>query len=103
MKKLFGLMLLFLSASLLFAAPAAEEEVSIGISKIVAHPALDAVEQGIQDGLAERGYTDVVYDLQNANGDMGGTASVRDDGGRKVHDGRWVSRSKYGVKKPKQA
>lgn len=41
----------------------------IGISKIVAHPALDAVEQGIMDELAELGYTDLEYDLQNANGE----------------------------------
>lgn len=41
----------------------------IGISKIVAHPALDAVEKGIQDELAELGHADLEYDLQNANGD----------------------------------
>ena len=29
--------------------------------------------------------------------------SEREDGGKKVHEGRWVSRSKYGVKKPKTA
>jgi small subunit ribosomal protein S12 len=38
----------------------------------------------------------------DATGDMGGQAGVADDGGKKVHTGRWVSRSKYGVKKPKQ-
>ncbi len=54
-----------------FAGGAAEAEESnvIGISKIVSHPALDAVEQGIQDELAELGY-DFEYDLQNANGDI---------------------------------
>lgn len=41
----------------------------IGISKIVAHPALDAVEQGIQDELSEQGIV-ARYDLQNANGDV---------------------------------
>lgn len=41
----------------------------VGISKIVAHPALDATEQGIQDELAERGML-VEFDLQNANGDV---------------------------------
>lgn len=45
------------------------ESYSIGISKIVSHPALDGVEQGIQDELTELGYTNVSYDLQNANGD----------------------------------
>lgn len=43
--------------------------IRIGISKIVAHPALDAVEKGVQDELAARGIT-AVYDLQNANGDV---------------------------------
>ncbi len=47
----------------------------IGISKIVSHPALDAVEQGIQDELAELGY-DFRYDLQNANGEMTSAASI---------------------------
>lgn len=52
------------------------EGVSIGISKIVAHPALDAVEQGIQDELAELGYEGVSYDLQSANGDLNAAASI---------------------------
>ncbi len=41
----------------------------VGITKIVAHPALDAVEKGIQDELAARGIT-ATFDLQNANGDV---------------------------------
>lgn len=44
----------------------------IGISKIVSHPALDAVEKGIQDELKALGIV-ARYDLQNANGD--GTAA----------------------------
>lgn len=44
-------------------------EIRIGISKIVSHPALDGVEQGVQDELKELGYTGIIYDLQNANGD----------------------------------
>ena len=58
------------------AAPEATVEVaeepagiSIGVSKIVSHPALDAIEKGIQDELAELGFEDVTYDFQNANGD----------------------------------
>ncbi|TVR91008.1 MAG: ABC transporter substrate-binding protein [Spirochaetaceae bacterium] len=47
----------------------------IGISKIVSHPALDAVEQGIQDELAALGY-EFSYDLQNANGEMTSAASI---------------------------
>lgn len=48
----------------------------IGISKIVAHPALDDIEQGIIDELTELGYTDLEYDLQNANGDISTAASI---------------------------
>ena len=48
----------------------------IGISKIVAHPALDAVEQGIIDELTEIGFTELEYDLQNANGDISTAASI---------------------------
>lgn len=42
---------------------------TVGISKIVAHPALDATEKGIQDELAAQGLS-VAFDLQNANGDV---------------------------------
>lgn len=49
--------------------------VLIGISKIVSHPALDAVEQGIQDELKAEG-VDARYDLQNANGDVNTAASI---------------------------
>jgi ABC-type uncharacterized transport system substrate-binding protein len=41
----------------------------IGITKIVAHPALDACEKGVQDELAARGIS-ATFDLQNANGDV---------------------------------
>ncbi len=47
----------------------------IGISKIIAHPALDATEQGIQDYLATTGLS-VSYDLQNANGDISTASSI---------------------------
>jgi putative ABC transport system substrate-binding protein len=69
--------LFLVSAVLLFAEGTREAEESnvIGISKIVAHPALDAVEQGVQDELAELGY-DFEYDLQNANGDVGTAAQI---------------------------
>jgi len=50
-------------------AASGERVIRIGIAKIVQHEALDAVEKGIQDTLAERGYN-VTIDFQNANGDM---------------------------------
>jgi putative ABC transport system substrate-binding protein len=48
----------------------------IGISQIVTHPALDATVQGFQDALEEAGFTNVTYDLQNAEGDMATTAQI---------------------------
>jgi len=58
-----------------FAKPKAAKKVKIGIAKIVQHEALDAIEQGIQDRLAELG-VDAEYDLQNANGDVKTAAQI---------------------------
>ncbi|RII30204.1 MAG: ABC transporter substrate-binding protein [Geobacter sp.] len=74
-----GLALTILAVSILWvstvyaAGPA--KKVIIGISKIVSHPALDAVEKGIQDEL-KVSKLNVEYDLQNANGDIGTSASI---------------------------
>lgn len=70
------LFVLILAAGVLFATGVTEEGTRIGISKIVAHPALDGVEQGIQDELAELGYSDITFDLQNASGDMSTAAQI---------------------------
>lgn len=70
------LFVLIFAAGALFATGVTEEGTRIGISKIVAHPALDGVEQGIQDELAELGYTDITFDLQNASGDMSTAAQI---------------------------
>lgn len=51
----------------------------IGITKIVAHPALDAVEQGVIDALTAAGYergVDVEYFLTDAQGDVGTTVAI---------------------------
>ncbi|SMC38028.1 putative ABC transport system substrate-binding protein [Desulfocicer vacuolatum DSM 3385] len=56
------------------AAPAADN-ILVGISKIVAHPALDALEQGVQDGIKEK-FPQAVFDLQNANGELSTAASI---------------------------
>ena len=53
----------------------ASREILIGITKIVQHEALDAVEKGIQDQLANRGIK-ASYDLQNANGDLTTAAQI---------------------------
>lgn len=50
-------------------------QITIGISKIVAHPALDAIEQGIIDTIKEE-YPNAKFDLQNANGDMGTATQI---------------------------
>lgn len=59
--------------SLIFAGGAtdtsANGKIRIGVSKIVAHPALDATEKGMMDELAARGIS-AEFDLQNANGDV---------------------------------
>ncbi len=79
MKKtvIFILALVFLTATGVFASGEKQEVKKdiIGISKIVSHPALDAVEQGIQDQLKDMGY-DLEYDLQNANGEVSTAASI---------------------------
>lgn len=49
--------------------------VKIGISKIVAHPALDALENGIVEVVTES-YPDAEFDLQNANGEVSTAASI---------------------------
>lgn len=54
---------------------AAEAPKLIGVSKIVSHPALDAVEKGLQDELAAE-KVNARFDLQNANGDANTAASI---------------------------
>ncbi len=48
----------------------------IGVSKIIAHPALDAVEKGLQDELIAQGFTGLTFDLQSANGEISTAASI---------------------------
>ncbi len=52
-----------------------DDTVRIGVSKIVKHPALDAIEQGMMDYLEENGFT-VSYDSQNANGDISTASQI---------------------------
>lgn len=48
----------------------------IGIAKIIIHPALDSIEQGIKDELAEQGFTSIRYNSQNANGEMSTASAI---------------------------
>lgn len=63
-----------LAAALALPAWAADAKTfRIGVTKIVAHAALDADEKGFEDGLASAGFKEgvnVVFDRQNAQGDM---------------------------------
>lgn len=76
MKKLIPLLMV---ACLVFAScgtkKSESKQVKIGIAKIVQHPALDAVEQGIIDVIKENGI-DAQFDLQNANGDVNTAAQI---------------------------
>ncbi|MGE4268514.1 MAG: ABC transporter substrate-binding protein [Deferribacterales bacterium] len=64
-----------------FSAYAAGGPKQIGISQIVAHPALDAVQKGIIDGVEKCGLKngkDVVFDVQIANGNMVTAGQIAD-------------------------
>ncbi|BBO75288.1 ABC transporter substrate-binding protein [Desulfosarcina widdelii] len=72
----FTLIALFVSVAMLFGVPAfASDPVLIGISKIVAHPALDAIEKGVQE-VVKIQHPDARFDLQNANGEMSTASSI---------------------------
>jgi putative tryptophan/tyrosine transport system substrate-binding protein len=61
------------------AAASAKKQVSLGITQIVEHPALDSVRKGILDGLATKGFKqgdNLKVDLQNAQGDMNNAMTI---------------------------
>ncbi|MDR2870007.1 MAG: ABC transporter substrate-binding protein [Deferribacteraceae bacterium] len=57
------------------AAGSEASEYTVGIAKIIAHPALDAIEQGVIDELAAQGMT-VKFDQQSANGEISTAGSI---------------------------
>ncbi len=79
MKRLFALMIVLAASFALIARGSTESAddgtVLIGVSKLLSHAALDAVETGMQDYLAG---TDIPvrYDFQNAQGDISTAASI---------------------------
>lgn len=85
MKKLMIILSIIALAMMPIAAQGNTEtgSIRIGISKLLAHPALDAIESGIKDYLADAGI-DAVFDTQNANGEISTAASIaklfRDEG-----------------------
>lgn len=78
MKRLIVVLLtLLILANIVFAKGDSEarKEPLIGVSKFLAHPALDAVELGIQDYLKSAG-KNVRYDFQDANADASATSQI---------------------------
>ena len=79
MKKIIPVLILLLSSLPLSAQAASETsaggQLTIGISQLMAHPALDNIAQGIRDYLEEAG-VEAEFDVQNANGDVSTAASI---------------------------
>jgi putative ABC transport system substrate-binding protein len=57
-------------------ADATSKSYKIGVTQIVTHPALDAAVAGFKEALAEKGFTNITYDDQNAQGDMATASSI---------------------------
>lgn len=75
MKKIVIVGLAALIAAFYTASPIYADNVLVGISKIVAHPALDALEQGVQDGV-KKSFPEAKFDLQNANGEISTASQI---------------------------
>ncbi len=80
MKRIIIAAIILLSSAFAFAEGAREDFSSdnvykIGISKLFAHPALDAIEEGIKDYLATTPYL-FEYNTQNANGDISAASQI---------------------------
>ena len=75
MKKLLVILIVLLVSVSLFASGEKEDGIVVGISKLMSHPALDAVEQAVLDYFEDSEY-DVTFNLQNANGDISTAASI---------------------------
>ena len=55
------------------------QQITIGISQIVEHPALDSAQKGFIDGMTAAGYVegeDVVYDIANAQNDKNNALTI---------------------------
>ncbi len=66
--------ILFLATTIVSA-----QTLKIGISQIVAHPALDACREGFVNGLEKAGYipgVDVIYDFQDAQGEFNNAIAI---------------------------
>lgn len=74
---LIALLIIAASVTALSAGGAQELDgrLKIGISKLITHPALDSIEQGIKDYLSDNGI-DAVYETQTANGEISTASSI---------------------------
>jgi len=66
-------------AAAIQAAPAVAQQKSVAITAIVEHPALDAVRDGVQEGLKQAGYsvgTNLKWQYQSAQGNTGTAAQI---------------------------
>ena len=77
MRKLLLSIILIISIIVPVSAEGAREDgtLRIGISKLLSHPALDAIERGISDYLEDEGI-DADIEVQNANGEISTAASI---------------------------
>jgi putative ABC transport system substrate-binding protein len=73
MKKLYILLSIAIIAISVFSFAEDKKMVRIGVTQIVSHQALDADQKGFEDALSGSGFKEgvnVIYDRQNAQGDM---------------------------------
>jgi len=71
--------MLIIITFMIMSAPVLAEQLKIGISQIVEHPALDNCRDGFVDGMEKAGYNtgeDVIYDFQNAQGEFSNAISI---------------------------
>ncbi|MDO5634238.1 MAG: ABC transporter substrate-binding protein [Micrococcus sp.] len=57
------------------ATASAEESYTIGVSQLVSHPALDAIEEGFEEAFTDAG-VDVTFDVKNAQGEVATASSI---------------------------
>ncbi len=75
MKRRLSCCVALLAMGVLLAGPAVAKTYRIGVTVIVAHPALEADQKGFEKALADAGLQ-VEYDIQNAQGEMANAQAI---------------------------
>ena len=75
MKRRLSCCVALLAMGVLLAGPALAKTYRIGVTVIVAHPALEADQKGFEKALADAGL-EVEYDIQNAQGEMANAQAI---------------------------